>query len=469
MNGVPFMASIDNTERALLVERLRRERQLREAERGLREAQLGLRLAEARLDTYRRDREREIERQVALDHELALTLQGTENQDEDEDEDEDDDDEDYDSFSETDDENEGYNDPVQGTCVTCLDELSDDDAHRSPCGHDWCRTCIVNRYEMAAKSTHLFPAECCKRFILPDNDPLVAPETWARYFEKKIEVETPNPTFCSKRDCSKFIPLQDINEGQAKCVCGQVTCAECKAVWHAGECVVDPEREQLLSLAREQRWQICFHCKMMVERRDGCNEMSTSNMPPQFKCVCFEASTDVFLQDCKNCNATFCYACGKKLKTCPCPQFGRAESPDQPPPRPTLGIHMGIQDGGWLDREPMNIGRRQAAAAAPRAVEPVEPEATDATVDATVDDVAMDDATPAVAATVERRAHVRARPWGPMRERLLGGATPTNAGCDEHSWRPIGGGGTCQDCNISLSDFLFRCRTCGHISCRLCG
>lgn len=462
------MDSIDTTEQVLLVRLERRRRQLRVAEDSLRVANAGLRWAEAELDIYRRDRE--IERQVASDHELALTLQGTENQGQrlqivD-------DDDDNDSLSETDDENEGHNDPVQGTCVTCLDELSDHDSHRSPCGHDWCRTCISNRYEMAAKSTHLFPAQCCNRLILPDNDSLVAPETWARYFEKKIEVETPNPTFCSKRDCSKFIPLQDITGGQGKCVCGQLTCAECKAVWHAGECVVDPEREQVLSLAREQQWQICFHCKVVVERLDGCNEMGTSNMLPRIKCVCFEASTDGFLQDCKNCNATFCYACGKKWKTCPCPQFGRAESPDQPPPRPTPGIHMEIHDGTWLDREQMNIGRRQAAAAAPRAVERVEPEATDATVDATVDDAAVDDATPAVAATVERRAHVRAQPWRPMRqtvrERRLGRATPTNAGCDEHNWRRIGGGGTCQDCNTSLPDFLFRCRTCGHTSCRLC-
>ncbi|KAK7718410.1 hypothetical protein SLS64_002365 [Diaporthe eres] len=255
------MDTIDTTERALL-ERLESLRQqLNEAEEGFREAEAGL-------DLYRRDRE--IERQVALDHELALTLQETDSQEQ---LSQLDDDEDEDALSETNHENEAREGSGKRTCVTCLDDLSDHDAHRSPCGHYWCRTCVVNRYEMAAKSTHLFPAECCNQFILPDDDALVAPETWARYFEKKTEVETPNPTFCSKRDCSKFIPLQDINEGQAKCVCGQITCAECKAVWHAGECVVDPEREQVLSLAREQQWQMCFHCKVMVERLDGCNEM----------------------------------------------------------------------------------------------------------------------------------------------------------------------------------------------------
>lgn len=172
------------------------------------------------------------------------------------------------------------------TCITCLDDLSDHDAHRSHCGHHWCRTCITNRYDMASKSTYLFPAQCCDEPILPDYHDLIAPETWARYFEKATQVETQNPTFCSKRDCSKFIPIQNINEGQARCVCGQITCTGCKAEWHTGECVVDPAMEQLLRLAREERWQTCFHCREMVERRDGCNEMGAYNviyflwMPP---------------------------------------------------------------------------------------------------------------------------------------------------------------------------------------------
>lgn len=257
------MDSLDPTERALAERVEIRRQQLREAEEGL--------------ELYRRDVE--MQRQIALDHALALTLQDAEDPERplqwrlriDDEEDEEDDDES--TLSDLIDEVVVRNDPNQRTCVTCLDDLSDQDAHRCPCRHDWCQTCIVNRYEMAARSTHLFPAQCCNQPILPDNHELVAPETWARYFEKKTEVETPNPTFCSKRDCSKFIPLRDIIEGRAKCVCEHVTCTSCKAEWHDGECVVDPETEQVLSLAREQQWQTCFHCREMVVRRDGCNEM----------------------------------------------------------------------------------------------------------------------------------------------------------------------------------------------------
>lgn len=213
--------------------------------------------AEEGLNMYRRDRRR-IEGQLAYILRVALNFRERENQD---------------ALRETDDENETHDGPGQGTCVICLNDLSDHDAHRSPCGHDWCRTCIVNRYEMAAKSAHLFPAQCCNQLILTDNNALIAPETWARYFKKKIEVETPNPTFCSKRDCSKFIPPQHINKGQARCICGHITCTRCKAEWHTGECAVDPEVEQVLKLAQKEKWQTCFHCKEMVDRRDGCNEL----------------------------------------------------------------------------------------------------------------------------------------------------------------------------------------------------
>lgn len=285
------MDTVDTTERALLERLESRRQQLREAEEGVREAVEALEMHHRQLETTR---------QIDMDHELALAIDRPDfpvtprgrrlNNGWDE---EIESDEEFDS--EFGDETEMRVDPSQRACVACMDNLSDDDddAHASPCGHKWCRTCLINRYDMAAKSTHMFPAYCCNRPILPDNDPLIAPETWTRYFQKRAEVDTPNPTFCSKRDCSKFIPLEDINEGEAKCVCGHSTCGECKAEWHTGECVPDPEREQVLSLAREQQWQTCFHCKVIVDRIDGCNEMSMSTMPSPPSRLCFETLTNL--------------------------------------------------------------------------------------------------------------------------------------------------------------------------------
>lgn len=291
------MDPTDNTERALLERLEARTQQLREAEEGLREAQERFREAEEGLELFRR--EVEIERQIAMDEEIARALHETETEvearrrrrrDEEEVEEEEDDSESDDEIDEI----EVRVDPDQRNCVACLDDLSDDDAHRSPCGHKWCRTCVVNRYDMAARSTHLFPAQCCNQPILPDNHELIAAETWARYFAKKVEVETPNPTFCSKRDCSKFIPLQDISEGQATCVCGHITCAECKADSHNGDCVLDPDTEQFLMYAQQQQWQRCVRCRVTVDRIDGCNDMSLSTLLSSSSLVCFETSTDHF-------------------------------------------------------------------------------------------------------------------------------------------------------------------------------
>lgn len=275
------MDPIDPTEQAL-VERIETWRQqLREAEEGL--------------EQYRR--EREAERQIARDRRIALALEdmdflghllrvmernggGADN----------DNDDDILDRVEIRNDNRRH-------CITCLDDLSDDDAHRCPCGHRWCQPCVVNRFEMASRSTRLFPAQCCNQPILPDNHELIAPETWTRYLAKRVEAETPNPTFCSRRDCSNFIPPQNIDEGQATCVCGHVTCSSCKAAWHAGECVVDPETEQLLRLAREQRWQTCFHCREMVVRRDGCNQMSMFNMTSSHEQISWEPLLIINPQD----------------------------------------------------------------------------------------------------------------------------------------------------------------------------
>lgn len=77
-------------------------------------------------------------------------------------------------------------------------------------------------------------------------------------------------------------------------------------------------------------------------------------------------------------------------------------------------------------------------------VESVEDYSTDASVEETA---------------VDYRAPAARRP---------GHATPTSSGCDAHSWRRIGGRGTCQSCNTLMPNFLFRCRTCAHTSCRRC-
>ncbi|KAL1851390.1 hypothetical protein Daus18300_012571 [Diaporthe australafricana] len=192
--------------------------------------------------------------------------------------------------------------PDERLCVSCRSNFTHTDTHRCPCSHDWCQACVNSRLEAAITSTSMFPAACCDRPILPAYEAFVPLELWGRYQAKKTEVETPNPTYCSKRFCNKFVPPQNINAGcQARCVCGQVTCVDCKAEWHPGRCAVDQAREALLTMAAQEGWQRCIRCMELVERIDGCNEITCA------------------------CGARFCYACGARWKSCPCPHFGRNE------------------------------------------------------------------------------------------------------------------------------------------------
>lgn len=490
VDSISAMESNDTTERALAERVHLRTQQLAEAQ--------------AALDQYRVDRE--AERQIELDRELALTLQEAEDEQpirEAEAEqrrrtDQRRNERVFGRHFEEDDphqrrvRNRGWGGPEwgepvvpvesdfeeeedlnQGSCVTCLDDLSDQDAHRSPCGHDWCRACIVNRFEMAARNTHLFPAQCCGEPILPDNHELIAPETWSQYFEKRAEVETRNPTYCSKRDCSKFIPLRDITEGQANCVCGRVTCASCKAEWHSGECVTDPETEEVLRLAREQQWQTCFHCREMVVRRDGCNEMGTYSANPYLN-VALEASANHQSTECR-CGHTFCYACGLEWKTCSCPQFGpRPNITAQRLREPTLtGRPRNVFDPA---RDGWNPGPVLADDWGVEPVEPVEADNTRAPV--------QEAAPRAPGRWVPRhlRPHEPVQPvevgntGAPVEETAVDGptegrprpASPNNPACGAHNWQRIRGGATCQSCNTVMANFLFRCRTCHHTSCARC-
>lgn len=192
------------------------------------------------------------------------------------------------------------------------------------------------------------------------------------------------------------------------------------------------------------------------------------------------------------CGHTFCYACGKEWKTCSCPQFDGEEPADQQPERPGRARAWSqIPQASTAARDILTLAELTDALAeatrpprrwVPRhlrhdePVEPVEADNTDTPVQETrpqrrwvprhlrplepvrlfrADSTDVSDEETAV----DHRASAARRP---------GHVRPTNTGCDEHSWRRIGGGRTCQSCNTWMPNFLFRCRTCRHTSCRRC-
>lgn len=104
-----------------------------------------------------------------------------------------------------------------------------------------------------------------------------------RYVAKKLEMDTPNRTYCHKPDCSLFIPSQDTKGDEvAACPrCRSKTCVLCKGAAHDGmDCPEDEGGRQLLELAEQQGWKQCSTCHRVVELRTGCNHISKHPSTP---------------------------------------------------------------------------------------------------------------------------------------------------------------------------------------------
>jgi len=79
----------------------------------------------------------------------------------------------------------------------------------------------------------LFPPRCCRQPITTGSVRVfLTAELVMQCEQKKIELDTPDRTYCSNL-CSAFIRLEDITDEQASCPdCGTVTCTLCKATSH---------------------------------------------------------------------------------------------------------------------------------------------------------------------------------------------------------------------------------------------
>ncbi|KAJ3521875.1 hypothetical protein NM208_g13097 [Fusarium decemcellulare] len=150
---------------------------------------------------------------------------------------------------------------------------------------------------------HCFRPVAASNHIPVDNgNPHFSTDLLARFQAKKLEYDTPNPTYCSVSSCSAFIPPQLIENDIASCpLCHQKTCVHCETQSHTGVCPKDAASQELLQLAQDEGWQRCKACGAIVELNQGCNHISC------------------------RCGAHFCYQCGETWKTCDCAQWDEAE------------------------------------------------------------------------------------------------------------------------------------------------
>jgi hypothetical protein len=95
------------------------------------------------------------------------------------------------------------------------------------------------------------------------------------FLAKKVELETPNRTYCHQPICSKFIPRQFIDGEKATCIqCGKTTCVVCKGASHEGDCPHDPALKEVMRVAADNEWQQYPSCRRLIELDFGCYHMS---------------------------------------------------------------------------------------------------------------------------------------------------------------------------------------------------
>ncbi|KAI3392256.1 hypothetical protein diail_5944 [Diaporthe ilicicola] len=160
-------------------------------------------------------------------------------------------------------------------CDACWDQKDPSELARAPCRHEYCRECLSTLFQDSMTDESLFPPRCCGQPVpLDENQVFLNADLVQQFRRKASELSSPDRTYCHNRNCSAFIPTVEGGPQVVSChECGSRTCVACKNLEHSGDCPDDEELQQVLQLARDQRWQRCQNCRRVIELRDGCVHM----------------------------------------------------------------------------------------------------------------------------------------------------------------------------------------------------
>ena len=329
--------------------------------------------------------------------------------------------------------------PTQQLCTGCMEEFPVSKIMTPPCKHPYCVPCLKQFFFNAVRDQELFPPRCCNLPIplylvyrkLSRNDV----KLWR---DKVAEYTSKDKIYCSNPACAAFIwfpsgtePCAGSTRGEvATCKsCKHGTCVRCKNAEHGGDCPEDAELTATLSTAAKLGWQRCRTCMALVERSYGCQHMSC------------------------RCGAQWCYRCALKWGTCSCSDF-QAEEED---------IQTRTLDDLLIKREDLaEVQRRR-----------------------------------------EEREEARKRAWencnhgGRLSEKLRGRAKAREKGTawkkgkekekekadepnsataprdntwwgEEGLWKYKWGESQCDQCEIVMRDYIWRCEGCGMEACMAC-
>lgn len=342
-------------------------------------------------------------------------------------------------------------------CIVCSETKHFFDILQIPCGHNYCRTCIVQLFSLAITDESLFPPRCCRMEIQLDlADQFLNKEFSARFAKKAEELRTPNRTYCFAPSCSRFIPPADIYNDIATCsVCLERTCTVCKGAAHDGDCPYDTALQQVIEAANENGWQRCYSCKRLVELAHGCNHMRYDQHSALL------GSTKLHIS-CL-CKAQFCYVCAQSWKTCDCPTwtehrlYNRAVQVAAREPQhliddivPVQGIGAGPADAPLEELDDAPIDEIQLPIPIPHAGEFDVPPEQDPVIRVHSPD--LPEPNPGQAVIIRQI-------MDDLRE---------NHVCTHKKWNFIPGPHQCEECFHMLPRFIFECRQCYIRACWRC-
>ncbi|KAI0272297.1 hypothetical protein BC834DRAFT_999184 [Gloeopeniophorella convolvens] len=106
-------------------------------------------------------------------------------------------------------------------CIICGDSLPiRSRSYRAPCGHDYCRTCLVDLVTAAASDETLLPVRCCQK-PLPEGTfiELLAPAAQDRYHTAAAEFSVPHKecVYCQRTSCAAFVGRADKTRSSIAC------------------------------------------------------------------------------------------------------------------------------------------------------------------------------------------------------------------------------------------------------------
>ncbi|TKX22672.1 ubiquitin-protein transferase-like protein 3 [Elsinoe australis] len=281
-------------------------------------------------------------------------------------------------------------------CTACQDNFKICDIARAPCSHEYCGECLGAIFTGAIGDEAYYPPRCCRQTIPLEKVRMFLPADIAQDFQAKVpELETKDRTYCHVPNCSAWISPDHIVNGTGTC-----------------DCPADEGTQQLLEVARGQRWQRCYQCRRVIELNTGCYHITC------------------------RCGAHFCYVCGEPWKTCECPHWSEAN---------LLARAEQVFDRGNNQADGPNAAAGHIAAPAN---------------------------IPAAAVTPEPRPDPFARVYQEVRRerevRRIAEELRANHDCYHEKWRFINGSHDCEECGHTLPRYIFECRGCRMRACWRC-